>query len=199
MSKKNIARTALEGGRRYYNCWYRRRTNAVVRAEERTAFSRLRDREDVDDILWPKREPVYQDFYDKLAPVFRWLKAQAGRPWSKVRSELTQRFDTRTTAGRHIIFCHVLPAVDPVPRFSRYHPVYVDRYGILRLVRPKKRKGVRAKVHWLSPSTTQWLEGRRIAQRGELLYWFVPTESGAFRQANRLNDAEAEQFREIPE
>jgi len=27
-----------------------------------------------------------------------------GRPWSKVRGELFERFDARTNAGRHIIF-----------------------------------------------------------------------------------------------
>jgi hypothetical protein len=199
MSKKNLARSALEGGRSYYNRWYRRNTNAVVRAKERAAFSRVRDREEAEEVEHPRREPVYADFDDKLAPVFRWLKAQAGRPWAKVLSEITKRFDTRTTAGRHILFDHLLPSIEPSPYFSRFRPAYVDRHGILRLVRPKKRKGTGLKAHWLSSDTKQWLQGRRIAQRGEHAYWFVPTESGAFRQAKRLTDEEAERFLKIPE
>lgn len=198
MSKKNIARSALEGGRSYHNCWYRRNTNARLRARERAAFSRLCDREEAEEVEHPRREPVYADFHDKLAPVFRWLNAQAGRPWAKVLSEITQRFDSRTTAGRHILFDHLLPSLEPSSYFSRSCSVYVDRHGILRRVPEQKRKGTRPKLHWPSPDT-QWLQGRRISQVGEHPYWFVPTESGAFRQANRLTKEEEERFREIPE
>lgn len=199
MSKKNIARSALEGGRNHYNRWDRRNTNARLRARERDAFSRLRDREEAEEVEHPRRQPVYADFQDKLGPAFRWFKAQAGRPWTKVLSEITQRFDTRTTAGRHVLYDHLLPSLEPSPYFSHLRSVYVDRHGILRRVPEQKRNGTGPKLHWLSPDTKQWLQGRRIAQRGEHAYWFVPTESGAFRQANRLTKEEEERFGAIPE
>jgi len=40
-------------------------------------------------------------------------------------------FDTRTTAGRHIVFCHMLLWVEGVHRQRRF-AFTVDRRGILR-------------------------------------------------------------------
>ena len=68
--------------------------------------------------------------------MMRWLESQCGRPWSKVYAEVCERFDTRTTAGRHIVHDHLLGSVwqggivrDEVQRDRHF---IVDRHGILR-------------------------------------------------------------------
>lgn len=97
MATKDFSRTVIEGGRARFNCWERRRSHRVVRARERMA---LAGGGDWDGVVIARRTPVWRAFADKLAPAERYLAAQVGRPWSKVRSELFARFDTRTTAGR---------------------------------------------------------------------------------------------------
>jgi hypothetical protein len=44
-----------------------------------------------------------------------------------------------------------------------------------------------------------WLAGRRVGERGEHCYWFVPTAFEAFRQASRLSEAEVARWRSIPD
>jgi hypothetical protein len=90
--------------------------------------------------VYRKRTKVYQGFDDKLGPAYRWLEAQSGRPWNKVRSELFARFDTRTTAGRHIVFDHLLRSVEREPHRSQHrHDMLVDRHGLLQKI-PYRRK-----------------------------------------------------------
>jgi hypothetical protein len=102
MATKDLARTAIEGGRAYRNCWDRRHSHARVRSGERNVEASLRYRTDFDDLIMPERERVPVSFHDKLSAPERWLARQSGRPWSLVRSELFARFDRRTTAGRHV-------------------------------------------------------------------------------------------------
>ena len=120
----------------------------------------------------------------------------------KIRSELMRRFDTRTTAGRHIVFCHLLRSVrlgqveDPWRRFD----FAVDRHGILRAVkrvRPR-RSALHANLPEPKSVLLRWLGTRRVGERGVRLYWFVLTPSGGFRQASPLDDAEAARFRALP-
>src|SRR5580698_1849205 len=116
MSTKNIAHTVIEGGRHKSNKWDRRHSHADVRAKLKNYLADvMKDievayEEDVEPI-----EPVYQGFTDKLRPMYRWLRKQAGRPWDEVRSEVFEKFDTRTTAGRHITFDHLLKSVEITP------------------------------------------------------------------------------------
>ena len=194
MSKKNIARSVMEGGRDGYSRFARRYSNVVLRRQEQAEFSRVRDREDGEEVGYPRREPAYRSFADKLRPAFRWLEAQVNRPWDKVRGELTQRFDTRTTAGRHILFDHVIPAMEPTSRFSHYGAVYVDANGFLRRKRLQKRKRRQLPVV-ITAADSAWLGGRSVVERGRYLFWMVPTESGAFRQARRLSDDEVARYR----
>ena len=102
MTTKNLARTVIEGGRSCYNQWERRYSNAQERAHERLVSAALVGAADPDVTWYAPRKPVYRGFRDKLAPAERWLRSHVGRPWSKVRSELFSRFDTRTTAVRAI-------------------------------------------------------------------------------------------------
>jgi hypothetical protein len=142
MSTKNLARTVIEGGRNRANKWFRHYSNHQDRAQAHEALARLRQDPDAEELALPRRKPVSPWFRDKLGPPERWLERNVGRPWSKVRAELFARFDTRTTAGRHIVFCHVLPWIETPPgclhRFGCGTKFRVDRHGILRRI-PQNR------------------------------------------------------------
>jgi hypothetical protein len=54
-------------------------------------------------IPWSRhRNHDYKEFSDKLGPLRAYLKAQVGRPWDKIYSELSQNLDKRSLAGIHI-------------------------------------------------------------------------------------------------
>jgi hypothetical protein len=134
MSTKNLARTVLEAGRSSAGTWGRREDNRVERATTRRALAALRDREDADELLLPVVKKTNRCLDDKLGAPERWLASHVGRPWAKVRAELFARFDTRTLAGRHIVYGHMLPWVAESPRLGCSWPprFLVDRHGILR-------------------------------------------------------------------
>jgi hypothetical protein len=43
-----------------------------------------------------------------------------------------------------------------------------------------------------------WLAGRRVDQRGPVLFWFTPTPYGGFRQDRRLSDEDVALFERLP-
>jgi len=193
MSTKNLAHTVIEGGRHRYNKWDRRYSHAETRANEKAYISEVMDNQEnwYDYDIEPTR-PVSKGFTDKLGPMYRWLAAQCGRPWNEVRSEVAKTFDTRTTAGRHIVFDHLLQSVEETPdlRYGRYysnpddwtqsyrrHDFYVDAEGILREKTVIKRKGYNEKV---PPYNTQqianWLSGRVVGKVGNKYFWFIPAD-----------------------
>lgn len=191
MSKKNIARSAIEGGRYKYNKYKRRNSHRKVRASERDYCNKAEyDSENIDSFEIRVKDKVYKDFRDKLAPMYRWLASQVGRAWNDVFSEITQKFDTRTTAGRHIVYDHLLSSVEITPRIRRKYeslPVdpysshynndfYVDNDGILC------KKQYIPRGHYSDPlpkfdtvKFTKWLNGRIVAQVGNKFFWFVST------------------------
>ncbi|HVW30570.1 MAG TPA: hypothetical protein VHC69_34680 [Polyangiaceae bacterium] len=157
---------------------------------------------DIDSALYEPRTPIRAYFHDKLAPAQRWMRSQVGRPWDKVRGELMLRFDTRTTAGRHIVFDHLLQSVQIDETATRFWPFdfKVDRYGILReLTRTRYRRPV---SHPALPEPESmlldWMDRRRVGERDTHLYWFVPTPAGAFRQASPLDETDAARWRSLP-
>jgi hypothetical protein len=134
MSTKNLGRTVLEAGRTSNGTWGRKEDNRVHRARTREALAAVRGGRDPDDLALPLVKKMNRELDDKLGAPERWLASHVGRPWDKVRGELFARFDTRTTAGRHIVFGHMLAWVAEGPRFgpcacARF---VVDRHGILR-------------------------------------------------------------------
>jgi hypothetical protein len=134
MSTKNLARTILEAGRSGGG-WGLRADNRAERAKVRQALSALRQADEADDLLLPVMKKNNRWLDDKLGAPERWLASHVGRPWSKVRSEMFARFDTRTLAGRHIVHDHMLDWVAESPRLGcRCQPpkFVVDRHGILR-------------------------------------------------------------------
>lgn len=205
MATKNIARSALEGGRHSYNKWDRRQSNAEERAQARDYIKRvMADPESADDDQFDARRPVYKEFTDKLSPMYRWLEKQVGRSWADVRSEVFDKFDIRTTAGRHIIFDHLLgqvvdtksgfdrrgnmanPDIEVVHNRSKYYrgsyaDYYVDENGILCEHPDSYRKNKnKYKYERVSEqdlvNIAYWLKGNIIGEKGGKLYWFVPTD-----------------------
>ncbi len=189
MSTKNLAHTAIEGGRHNYNKWDRRYSHAETRADEKAYISEIMDDMEnwYDYDIEPTR-PVSKGFTDKLSPMYRWLSKQCGRLWDDVRSDVAKTFDTRTTAGRHIVHDHLLRSVEVTPdlRYGRYyrgpedyttsysrHDFYVDANGFLREKTVIRRKQKIEKFD--TNRIANWLNGRVVGFVGDQAYWFVPT------------------------
>jgi hypothetical protein len=116
-----------------------------------------------------------------------------------VRSELFARFDTRTTAGRHIVFDHLLKSVEHAPSsFTDRHDLLVDRHGLLRKPVYRRKKPARARLPEPTTQIEAWLAGRRVGEHSDSLYWLVATKTGYFRQNKALGFAEAERWRALP-
>jgi hypothetical protein len=172
VSRKDLSRTVIEGGRRYYNSWDRRQSHAEERASTRAWLDRVSiDGELADDLVLPPRRRVHKEFHDKLAPAKRWLAAQVGRPWNKVYAELCARFDSRTVAGQHVVQDHML---DWVYRgdlsslsWQRDRNFVVDAHGILR-------RGTFYGASWsrLRKDADAFAEGRRAAHTYKGWWWF---------------------------
>jgi hypothetical protein len=199
MSTKDLSKTIIEGGRDRWNRNARWRSNGAARAVTRSAMA---DATDWDALTVPERKPVGKAFHDKLGPPRRWLRRQIGRPWNAVRSDLLALFDPRTTAGRHIVFDHMLPWVDEGHLEHRGWPIVtVDIHGTLRTV-ARDRLG-----QWSRPAPLplpkrdleRWLAGRRVDARGEALFWFTCTAAGAYRQHHRLDDEDTALWRSLPD
>jgi hypothetical protein len=136
VSRKNLSRTVIEGGRYHRNKADRRASHGIERARTREWLDHVARDVDEADAYAPRERPrVHKLFYDKLAPAQRWLVAQVGRPWDKIYAELHAKFDTRTVAGRHVVHDHMLQWVrlpgDVTWRSGRFELV-VDVHGILR-------------------------------------------------------------------
>jgi hypothetical protein len=203
MSTKNLARTVIEGGRTNHSRFYRRHTNAADRRRAHQVEHRLCVSLDAAEAYFPPREKAYRSFDDKLGPARRWLKSQSGRPWDKVQSELFARFDVRTTAGRHIVFDHLLREVRDLPGDrNRYREFWISAQGLLRY-RPWPRRAYWAALRppplpEAEATLRRWLGDRRVIEHGARLYWLVPTTRGTFRQHCELDAEEARRFRALP-
>lgn len=203
MSTKNLARTVIEGGRYKGNKWERYQSQSENRATVRNYLRDiLHDLENHEEYDPEGRAPVGKGFKDKLSPMYRWIEAQVGRPWSEVRSEIFQKFDTRTTAGRHITFDHLLasivetdsgfdnrgyivnPDIETIEK-RRYqsfghHEYYVNDDGILcksdhdyRILR-RQRYQLFSEQNYRN--VVKWLDNRMISEKGGHLFWHLSTE-----------------------
>lgn len=200
MATKNLARTVIEGGRYYSNCYFRRHSHRIPRMQWRALARELAsDPESCwDGLSIEPLQPQGRYPRDKLGPAARFLRSRVGRPWNDVRSEIARKFDARTLAGWHVLHDHLLPAVESqyrggLPRAS----FFVDARGILR-ERPRQRfRNPLEHVH-LPTDFEQWLAGRRIGWRGTRAYWMVPTPPRGpslgiptrYRQHHELTEAE---------
>lgn len=196
MGTKNLARTAIEGGRVGRNKWERRYSHAETRAHEKAYLGEVKeDIENWYDYDIEPTRPVRKEFNDKLGPMYRWLERQVGKLWDEVRSDVTTAFDTRTTAGRHIVYDHLLSSVavtpeihrrwyqppdDPTISYSR-HDFFVDDAGILCQKRYVSRKGHNKIPPFNTNQIANWLSGRIVGKLGNKLYWFVPADKNKKR------------------
>ncbi|MCA9611429.1 MAG: hypothetical protein H6721_23170 [Sandaracinus sp.] len=211
MSTKRLARTVLEGGRAHYNQWERRYSARELRAAERVYLDRLRiDPEAFDTLAPPVRRPVHRSFYDKLAPVERWLRAQVGRPWDDVRAEIAERFDVRSLAGQHIVFDHLLPEAHRGEsthggwRVHRRGTFHVDAEGKLRFTRHVRTRRTFEPWPERSPRVVAWAGLRRVGFVGGTAHWFERTrkpqssiERVRWRQHVALTDAERASYEQL--
>jgi hypothetical protein len=180
VSRKNLSRTVIEGGRYYRNCYFRRASHGDERASTRAWIDRVHaDIEEAEESAPAPRKRVGKMFHDKLAPAQRWLRSQVGRPWSKVYAELRAKFDSRTVAGRHVVEDHMLKWVirhDDVDRFryrSRFQ-LMIDAHGILR--EPMWNGRSYAK---LERQVVTWASGRVCARTFRGWWWFRKEGVGA--------------------
>lgn len=206
MATKNLARTVIEGGRTRYHKFERRRLTRCDRHRSR-ALARLAARDSGNECGFPPRQTLRRWHFDRLSAAERWLGSFVGQPWNAVRAKMARKFDTRTVAGQHIVFDHLLPSVRGSGAARTQGAVYeVDRSGVLRACprdwpfRGKHRAAVlerRAQANALL-----WLDGRRVGRRGVYLYWFESTDrfthEPAFRQTRKLDSAEACRWLEFP-
>jgi hypothetical protein len=190
MSTKRLQKTVIEGGRNGRNKWERRHSHDTERASERDYLNKVEvDPEGYDEYEIEEKVHVYKEFSDKLSPVYRWLSSRVGRPWDEVRSEVATTFDTRTTAGRHIVYDHLLSQVSTGPDYKygqKYdpddttsyfrHDFYVDVEGVLRekTLRPRHPKSEK----FDTVKIANWLAGRIVGQVGNKFFWFTPVGKG---------------------
>ena len=172
MARKDLSRTVIEGGRYYHNCFFRRASNGDHRASTREWLDRVAYDDDyADEVAPPPRKKVHKMFRDKLGPAMRWLRAQVGRPWDKVYSDLCTELDTRTVAGRHVVHDHMLGWVrrsdDPRTRGGRFELV-IDAHGILR-------EPAYFGIGWrtLRDRARAWAAGRVAASTYRGWWWFT--------------------------
>ena len=96
MSKKNLSRSALEGGRANRNKWDRYASHTKERAIVREYCGRAQiDEEYFDSHQIEKRPKVNKEFDDKLGPMYRWLRAAVGQRWDEVRSKAFKLYDNQ--------------------------------------------------------------------------------------------------------
>lgn len=190
MATKNLARTAIEGGRTGHNKWDRKLSHKETRAKERSFLTEVKgDIENYYEYDIDPTRPVRKEFADKLAPMYRWLEHQVGKSWDEVRSEVTKAFDTRTTAGRHIVYDHLLRSVEITPSVWRFryrstgdpntsyskHDFYVNDIGILCQRRHISRDYLKA-PQFNTNQIANWLNGRVVGKIGKKFFWFVPAD-----------------------
>jgi len=204
MGTKYLARTAIEGGRRAGQ----RYEEHVWTKSERLRWNRhLRDACLDRDLVYEfepdnRTEPYYKEFDDKLTPIYSWLQSRVGRPWAAVYAEMKQRFDTRTTAGRHIVYDHLLGEVEgsgqqeePLRWYGRrdFHidedGIFVGTYRKFDNQRPRRRKNNRIrkppprKRKWSAMKIGEFFQGRRIYIHDGVPHWTVPDPTGSTHHA----------------
>lgn len=168
MARKDLSRTVIEGGRYHRNSYQRRASHGIARARTRQWLDQVRlDAGEADETSPRPGSKVRKEFFDKLGPAKRWLKAQVGRTWAKVIADLYARFDTRTIAGRHIVHDHMFRWVQQGVADLHGKYFFVDAHGILRLhdARGRSRWQLRAEV-------LAWARHRRAANTFRGWWWF---------------------------
>lgn len=195
MSTKRLQKTVIEGGRykgnkydRYYSI-RQQRSHARDFCKQVIIDPELAEEQDIEE-----QDHVYKGFSDKLRPMYRWLDAQVGRPWADVHSEIFSKFDTRTTAGRHITFDHLLSSISEASNgfdsrgylvenseampgyYYYYNSYYVNSEGIFCKSKKIPRTKYKAPVVADFLQYEAFLNNRMIMKYQGKLYWLCPTD-----------------------
>lgn len=181
MSTKNLARTIIEGGRRSVSKDARHDSNVKNRrAINQFCHTLGNDPESWDDADIPLRRKYYKEFDDKLGPVYKWLDSKVGQRWDDVHSLICSTFDTRTIAGQHIVYDHLIRSVQtslPVDRYN-YYKWFVDENGDLRAANRTKRSRYGKPVYSMS-ELRAWTGFRKVIDHGNAQFWTAePTRIG---------------------
>jgi hypothetical protein len=185
MATKNLARTVIEGGRcGHYKSEVAEHAGAE-RAASRTYLRAVaRDPGAADEVADPRRAVVRPCFADKTSPMYAFLDSRVGTSWAKTYALIRERFDVRTTPGRHIVKGHLLADIalhgkDSLNRSGwRQARYYVDRSGILRKTpRPPRRRRRLAPTGPSGFAVAAWLGNRKVGRMGARLVWFVPART----------------------
>jgi hypothetical protein len=191
MSRKNLSRTVIEGGRYRRNQFFRNESHSIERANVRAWIDRVEvDLDEAEARAVAPRPRVHRMFYDKLAPAMRWLDRQVGRPWNRVYSELCAKFDRRTIAGNHVVADHMLVVVfrgDLSRARNRERYFEVDPQGILRRGRFHGRSFGNLRREMLA-----WSQQRFAANTSAGWWWFwkraVGSRCDAYGSCTRRHD-----------
>ncbi len=197
MSTRRLSRTIIERGRAHFNKIERRRSHTTERNSVRDMCNLLVQDSDLalsDKFLIAKKEVVRKEFNDNISPMFGWLRSRCGQPWNDVHSEICKIFDTRTTAGRHIVYDHLLSSVEEVPdlRYRGYNSpplskttsyykndFYVDDVGLLQQKKyiTRSNRGFIKIPKFDTKRIINWLSCRVVGQIGNKFFWFIPSDS----------------------
>lgn len=215
MSKKDLSKSATEGGRSKSNKQDRYLSNAKLRGKEREYIHNvMKDPEHYEEYMIDERQVVYKDFRDKLSPVYSYLDSRLGQSWADTRSELMSRFDTRTTAGRHVLFDHILKSVtdtrsgfdetgvQQIPELMHegsrkreyflFYDYYVDLEGKLAKADPKKNSYRSYKNSFPKAEewqfAAQWLGNRMLIKVRDKFHWACATEGIWEARADMINN-----------
>lgn len=115
---------------------------------------------------------------ENLSPLRRYLRAQVGRPWNKVYSEISAGIDRRNTVQQHI-YEHIedFIAIDVAASFTgrvrgRYQELYVDpRTGLIR-INKEHRAWRREQIERRERDQAQLVARRRILNDRTVLMLF---------------------------
>lgn len=176
MSKKNLARTVIEGGRSGEYKYVRDVTRSIDRRKARDYCHRSKlDLNFAEEHCHPIEDPfvdyIDNKFKDKLGPLHNWLASKAGQKWDNIYSEICKTFDKRTTAGRHILYDHLLGSVAKNADERPFADFYIDDYGIL-IARVKHPFGYRYPNRKSKKiSILNWTKNRYIIDYGNVQFW----------------------------
>ena len=154
------------------------------RSGKRTRPAALRLRNDLDGPMRLGMRACYDylDLNENLQPLRRYLRAQLGRPWDKVYSEICARIDRRNTVQQHI-HQHIddfiaikvqekdgklIAAGRGDPQELWYQELYVDpRTGIIR--EHRRGRKWRSAAEWRRQREEEIAARRRVVDERTLL------------------------------
>lgn len=194
MSTKDKSKTALEAGTAKVSRYYLRLERKTQRVKRKQICKQITNDVELAEEFFDPKSSVSKCFSDNVSFLQKYLQSKVGEVWDDVRSEIVKEFDSRSIAGKHILYDHILrsvvssgtgydkdanfywdESVKVVNRF-RTRDFYVDQNGILQEVKLDTK--LLKKIKDMSNTTDHelfeidsWLRGRMIVQENKQLFW----------------------------